>query len=555
MRNPKLLCAITLLCVPVLAGAAENLAGMVRNNDRQGAMAALRAGADVNELQPDGSSALLWAVHKLDHELVAELLKRGANPNQRNMLGATPLCEAISLADEKGALMLLKAGADANLGNDDDESPLMLAARAGSLPIAQALVKAGAKVNQREKFRNQSALMWAVAANAPEVVALLIKNKAEVEIRSDANDWGSQITSEPRAQYRDTGGLTPLLFATRFGCLECVKSLLKAGADINRPTPEGVTPLMNAIDNNQYAIANYLLDQGANPHLFDWWSRTALYLTADMRTRGGMVSMGNTPRARVGEETGGRSFQSGDRSSPAIDAATPNASAVNTGPIPTGTAQPRATAIQVMQRLLEMGVDPNPQLDMHRPFRGRFADDLFTTGCTPLLRAAVSVDKDVVALLLKHGALPDLPNVMGITPLMAAAGIGASRGRVRFEGPLAGVDPQEYSIAVSQMLIKAGADVNARITDTSSRTAVIARPNSVTDRQGQTALFGAVSQNWVRVAKFLLDQGAKADIQDARGKTLADALKGDAGGRDTFADLPTPIGDDMVKLIKGAMGT
>ncbi len=68
---------------------------------------------------------------------------------------------------------------------------------------------------------------------------------------------------------------------------------------------------------------------------------------------------------------------------------------------------------------------------MHRPFRpGRFADDLMTTGCSPLLRAAISVDKDAVALLLAHGALPDLPNVMGVTPLMAAAGIGATRGRV-----------------------------------------------------------------------------------------------------------------------------
>lgn len=117
---------------------------------------------------------------------------------------------------------------------------------------------------------------------------------------------------------------------------------------------------MNAIDNNYFDIANLLLDQGANPHLFDWWGRTALYLSADMRTRGG-----------------GRGGPAEFRSS---EGATPR--------------RPQAGALQVMQRLLEMGVDANPQLDMHRPFRGRFADDLITTGCSPLLRAALSVDRD-----------------------------------------------------------------------------------------------------------------------------------------------------------------
>ena len=97
--------------------------------------------------------------------------------------------------------------------------------------------------------------MWAIGTGSAAMVDFLIKHKAEVDVRAAVNDWGNQITSEPRAQYRPTGGLTPLLYATRFGCLDCVKSLLKAGADINRPTPDGVTPLMNAIDNLQCGFA------------------------------------------------------------------------------------------------------------------------------------------------------------------------------------------------------------------------------------------------------------------------------------------------------------
>jgi len=63
---------------------------------------------------------------------------------------------------------------------------------------------------------------------------------------------------------------------------------------------------------------------------------------------------------------------------------------------------------------------------MHRPGRGgnsgRYADEIITTGATPMLRAAASQDSEAVRLLLDHGGRIDVPNVMGVTPLMAAAG-------------------------------------------------------------------------------------------------------------------------------------
>jgi ankyrin repeat protein len=364
----------------------------------------------------------------------------------------------------------------------------------------------------------------------------LISHGAEVDVRAASTDWGNQITSEPRAQYRNTGGLTPLLFATRFGCLECARSIVKAGADIDRPTPEGVTPLMNAIDNNNFALANFLLDAGANPHLQDWWGRTALYLAVDMRTRGGGARFA-PPESAAAFDTPGAQESAAVRD-PA-----------------------RGNALQVMGRLLELGVDPNTQLNMHRPFRGRFTDDLITTGCTPLLRAALSQDREAVALLLRHKALPDLPNVMGVTPIMAAAGIGflvgASGGG---QGPIARLDDeanQSNAIAVIGMLIAAGADVNARITDTSSRTALIARPSSMTNRQGQTALFGAVGngvnpdrpngRSWPRVVQYLIDSGARLDIRDAAGKTILDALQGQAGGRDNASS------EEVTAVVKAAI--
>ncbi len=136
------------------------------------------------------------------------------------------------------------------------------------------------------------------------------------------------------------------------------------------------------------------------------------------------------------------------------------------------------------------------------------------------MRAAISFDsEEAIDLLLKHGALVDLPNVMGMTPLMAASGLGVSPRDTRGSY---GSDAQEKSIVVLGQLIKAGANVNARVLDTSGHTAVIARPSAMTTRQGQTAIYGAINWGWPKVVKFLLDNGADVSVKDAAGKTLAD---------------------------------
>jgi ankyrin repeat protein len=132
---------------------------------------------------------------------------------------------------------------------------------------------------------------------------------------------------------------------------------------------------------------------------------------------------------------------------------------------------------------------------------------------------------------------------MGVTPLMATAGLSVSTRDTRGNY---GADAQSRALAMLGLLASAGADVNARVTDTSSRTGRIARPSSMTNREGQTALYGAINWGWADVVKFLLDHGARVDVADAAGKTPVDALAGNAGGRDHKA------AEDVAALVRAA---
>ena len=503
MRHLALAAAAALILGPALADSP--LSDAIQRGQRDVALDLLAKGADVNAAQRDGSTPLHWAAYKLDTELVQQLLRRGAKPDAMNKYGSSPIAEAVKAANAELVKVFLDGGADVEAPNGDGESLLMLAARTGSTAVAKLLLERGADVNAREAWRNQTALMWAAEGAYAELTQMLIDHGADVHTRAAENDWGAQITSEPRAQYRPTGGLTPLLYAARSGCGACVRSIVAAGEDVDRPTPDAVTALMLAIDNLEFDTAKVLMELGANPHVADWWGRTALYIAVDMNTY-----------------------------------------------VPRETAYPKSKqtrGIDIVRGLLAAGVDTNTQLNMHRPGRGgnsqRFNDDLLTTGASPLLRAAITHDHDSMRALLEHGALVDLPNVMGVTPLMAAAAVGV---RDSYFGsnrsPTFDSDPliEEKIVASFEILLAAGADINAKITDGHSRTARIARRSGMSDREGQTALYSVAAHGWPKVTQFMIDHGATVDIVDAGGTSPLDAALATVNGEaqknsETVAEL------------------
>ncbi len=129
-------CFVVSLAAAGSAAAADGLADLIQAGDRGAALAAIRAGADVNAAQGDGTTPLHWAVYKVDAELVAQLLKRGAKANVVNDYGSSPLAEAVKLGEADLVDQLLDAGADVESPNQDGQTALMLAARAGALDVA-----------------------------------------------------------------------------------------------------------------------------------------------------------------------------------------------------------------------------------------------------------------------------------------------------------------------------------------------------------------------------------------------------------------------------------
>jgi ankyrin repeat protein len=428
--------------------------------------------ADVNAAEADGSTPLLWAANLNDTDLAARLLKAGANPKVRNVLGSTPLTEASLNANTALITALLDAGADPNAAGADGQTPLMIVARTSNVAAAKLLLDKGASPNVKETQREQTPLMWAAAASQGPMMREFLARGAEVDVKSATDLMTPLVSAEPRAQPRPPGGMTAMLFATREGCMDCVKALVEKGAKLDLADPEGVTPLITAVFNAHFDVAKYLVEKGANIDKWDWWGRSPLYLAVDYNT---------LPH-------GGRPDQ------PSLDETLP---------------------IDLVRILLDKGANPNLQLKLFPPYRAtgadRGVDGMLTVGTTPLLRAAKAQDAAAVKLLLDHGAIVDLPNNQGMTPMVAASGMGSVDADTR--GNYYATDTQERAIASLDALLAHGGELNGKA-----------------GRLQQAPLHGAAFWGWNMVVEYLLSKGADIKVTDSRGYTALDYAMGRAGG-------------------------
>jgi len=420
-------------------------------------------GVSVNTTQPDGATALHWAVYHDRGPTVDLLLRRGAKVNAANDHGVTALALACEVGNVPMVERLLSAGADPNMATKTGVTPLMTAARAGSLPAVRALLAKRANVNALESSHGQSALMWAVSQRHPEVIATLIENGADVRARTSVrhrtiqtgNRYGDQNSIKGSVGETDLGGFTPLLFAARVGDRESARSLLKAGAPVDEPAANGATALTIAAHSGHGEVATFLLEQGANPN------------------------------------------------------------ADGAGYAPLHAAVLRGDHA-LLKALLAKGANPNAKLTKGTSSRYYSKDYAFNdllVGATPILLAARYGEPEMVRMLAASGADPKATLPDGTDLVMSAIsvtrGYGAFRAgdkRERYQGPSDAAVRDEAAeerttLDIVKIALKLGVD-----------------PNNKT-KTGDTWLHLAVGQSLDTVIPVLVEHGAKLDAKNERGQT------------------------------------
>jgi len=390
--------SVTCLAAPV---DSESVVNAVKAGNIAVVKKQLQLHGDPNAADPDGTTALHWAVQTDRVDLVDALISAGAKVKVTNRWGVTPLALAVTNGNPAITRALLKAGADPRAPVPGTGTPLLTAARSGNPDVIKALLDAGVKADEAEESSGQTALMWAASEDHPYAVKTLIARGADVRKQSRKNE-------------------TALFFAVRTGDIALVDALLAAGADVNGRTspdepklsPAGDPMRVVAIVNGHFGLADFLLNKGADPNAAGtrWPPLHALV------------------RIRTYEES--------------------------QYPAPK-TAEGDLDSLELARRLLAHGADPNAR-SATKTARRNPGDMNYTEfkGATPFFLAAKAGDLPMMRLLLSVKADYTTPIDEHTTPLMVAAGVGCVPGQW--------IEPERDIFEAVKLLVdELKADVNA----------------------------------------------------------------------------------------------
>ena len=269
--------------------------------------------------------------------------------------------------------------------------------------------------------------------------------------------------------------VSPLVVAVQNGNLDCVKVLLRYGADIEgRDDMFRHLPLFVASFNGSVEILSYLLDNGAD-----------------------MNAVSNTEGHTI----------------------TPLIAAVQSG------------NLESVKVLLKYGADIEGRGDFKYVSKDHPFHSVSFEGCTPLFVAAVNGNVEILSCLLDSGAdLNAVANTEGhtITPLIFAVQNGDldrvklllqygadTEGRGDFTVDAPGYLSVSLKICCTPLLVAA---VNGNVKILSSLLETGADINAVSEGL-YTPLMMAVRYKHIDAVKFLMDQGADANLQDKKGYT------------------------------------
>lgn len=140
--------------------------------------ALIEAGANVDKMQLVSSTALMKAVNSKNLDIVNLLLNSGANINGRDNMGNTPLILSTYIDDEEIFKFLIDNGADTLAQNDEGQSAIIICAFTGNIYFTGLLIISGADVNALSKY-GRSALHLSSIAENTEIINMLLDNGAK----------------------------------------------------------------------------------------------------------------------------------------------------------------------------------------------------------------------------------------------------------------------------------------------------------------------------------------------------------------------------------------
>ncbi|MGI9625895.1 MAG: ankyrin repeat domain-containing protein, partial [Longimicrobiales bacterium] len=400
------------------------------------------------------------AAQRGDAPEVKRLVDAGADVDGAQGDGMTGLHWAASNGDVEVLRILLESGADLEAGTRlGGHTPLHIASRVGHGDIVGQLVEAGADVGARTTT-GATALHFAASSDNETALSALIEGGAEVDAR------------EPQWEQ------TPLMFAGALGRAAAISILLEHGADAS-----ATAKVMDLIERD-------VMDR-----------KDARQRQLEIAAIRSGEPLPVAPEPTPGEAGPSRENQGRDAEREAQEAQQ------RTGePIPLNYAglvrthgglsalhlAAREGHVDAVMTMLASGVD----IDIRSA-----ADE-----STPILVAAINGHFDLVGRLMDEGADIGLASDAGATVLYAVLNMNWAP-KARHPQPLAYQQQQLDYLTLMEMLLDAGADVNARLTRTLWYT-TYNRDLLGVDRTGATPFWRAAHATDVPAMKLLLEHGA-----------------------------------------------
>ena len=198
-------------------------------------------------LSPPGSGAaqptfanLLRAAQSGDLATVRDLVSRGMDPDTADPAGNTLLMMAAREGRSDVVRYLIGRKAKVDAQNGVGETPIMLASLKGRLDVVKLLQASGAGINHP----GWTPLHYCASEGHVEICGFLIRHGATVDAPSP-------------------NGTSPLMMATRHGHVEVVKLLLARSANPSMRNDSDGTALSWALKAGHAAIADLLRRAGA----------------------------------------------------------------------------------------------------------------------------------------------------------------------------------------------------------------------------------------------------------------------------------------------------